>query len=97
MSRFTETALRPLADNAEMKLAAGKWLDQVPPGDLKNQLVKEHAAMIAEADEARAMQPALDRVNAEMRAKLAGQKAKNRESKQPPAPTTVSKEHGPPE
>ena len=74
-------------------ISAGKWLDQAPPGDLRNLLTVEYAYQVADFDPVTATQRAMELPVAEKRAKLLKQVIKKWKAKDPSAAAAFAKEH----
>lgn len=73
-------------------ISAGKWLDQAPPGDLRNILTVEYAYQVADFDPVAAIQRAMELPMDEKRTKILKQVIKKWKAKDPSA-AAFAKEH----
>ncbi len=74
-------------------VSAGKWLHQLPPGDLKTTLIVEYSFQVADFDPVTATKEAMDLPPGERRNKILRQIAKKWNEKDPSAAAAFAKQH----
>lgn len=73
--------------------ATGKWLEQVPPGALKNRMIVSYAWFVADRDPACAMRWAMSLAEGPQRKKIVRQVGEKWDEKDPSAAAAFAKEH----